>query len=61
MRQRSPHNESVVSAAIYHASNADVVQRILSARLVFLRDLLAKEQAKVEAFKQQLKELEKSL
>jgi len=60
-RHRSPHNASVVDAAVDHAVQAEVTLRILNARLVYLRDLLANEQSKVEAFKQQLKDLEKQL
>jgi hypothetical protein len=61
LRHRSPHNSSVVDAAVSHAVQAEVMLRILNARLIYSRDLLAKEEAKVEAFKQELKRLEKQL
>jgi len=60
-RHRSPHNASVVDAAVSHATQADIVNRILNARLIYLRDLLAKEQEKVSYFQSELKALEKSL
>jgi hypothetical protein len=61
MRNRSPHHESKISGAVAHAVEQEVVGRILSARLIYLRDLLATEQAKVESFTSELKRLEKSL
>jgi hypothetical protein len=61
LRHRSPHNSSVVDANVDHAVQSEVTLRILDARLIYLRDLLAKEQEKVEAFKQQLRDLEKQL
>jgi chromosome segregation ATPase len=61
LKGRSPHNASIISASVSHALEADAVNRILNARIIYLRDLLAKEEAKVEAFKQELKALEKQL
>ena len=60
-RHRSPHNASVVDAAIAHATQADIVNRILNARLIYLKDLLSKEQEKVSYFQSALKSLEKQL
>lgn len=59
MRHRSPHHESIVSAAVSHAVEQEVVGRILNARLIQLRDKLEAEKAKVADFSKRLKELEK--
>jgi hypothetical protein len=59
LKHTSPFNSSKVEASIEHAVQAEVVLRILNARLIQLRDSLAKEEAKIEAFKRQLKDLEK--
>jgi hypothetical protein len=61
IKGRSVNNSSTVDACVAHATQADIVNRILNARLIYLRDLLAKEQSNVEAFHKQLKELEKQL
>jgi chaperonin cofactor prefoldin len=58
-RGRSPHNSSIVDAAVSHAVEAEVINRILSARLIWLKDKLATEEKKIEAIKRQLKDLEK--
>ncbi|PWT86351.1 MAG: hypothetical protein C5B58_01500 [Acidobacteria bacterium] len=58
-RSRSPHNASIVEDAIYHASSSEVVVRILNARLVQLRDSLAKHEQAIIGFQKELKDLEK--
>jgi hypothetical protein len=60
LRNRSPHSGSVVDANIFHAAHADVVNRILNARLILLRDKLTVEQANVVEFTKQLKALEQA-
>lgn len=60
LRNRSPHSGSVVDADIFHAAHADVVNRILNARLILLRDKLTAEQANVVEFTKQLKALEQA-
>jgi len=59
LKGKSPFNSSKVEAAIAHVVESEAVLRILNARLVWLRDSLAKEESKVESFKSQLKQLEK--
>jgi chromosome segregation ATPase len=59
LRHQSPHNSSVVDSAIAHALEADIVLKVLNARLIQLRDALAKEEVKVDSFKRQLRDLEK--
>jgi hypothetical protein len=59
LRHRSPHHESIVASAVSHAVEQDVVDRILNARLIILRDKLEAEKARVEAFTKQLRQLEK--
>jgi hypothetical protein len=60
-RHRSPYNASKVDAAIAYAVESEVVNRILNARLIYLRDSLTKEQEKVSYFQSELKNLEKQL
>jgi hypothetical protein len=59
IRDRSPHNGSIVDASVEHAVRADVVNRILNARLILLKDKLSAEQAKVVEFSKRMKSLEK--
>jgi chromosome segregation ATPase len=61
LKGKSPHNSSIVENAISRVVEAEASIRILNARLVWLKDLLAKEEAKIESFKQELKRLEKQL
>jgi chromosome segregation ATPase len=58
-RHRSERNGSAVDAAIFHAAHADVVNRVLDARLVLLRDELSAAQAKKSELEAHLKALEK--
>jgi hypothetical protein len=58
-RDTSPHNSSIVEASVAHAVEAEVINRVLHARLVWLRDKLAAEQSKVTEFEKELKRLEK--
>jgi uncharacterized coiled-coil protein SlyX len=50
-----------VDAAVDHAVQAEVALRILNSRLIYLRDLLDKQQEKVSYFQSELKDLEKQL
>jgi len=61
LKGKSPHNSSIVENAISHIVEAEASIRILNARLVWLRDLIGKEETKIESFKQELKRLEKQL
>jgi chromosome segregation ATPase len=58
-RHRSERNGSAVDAAIFHAAHADVVNRVLDARLVLLRAELSAAQAKKSELEAHLKALEK--
>jgi len=58
-KDRNPHNQSIVAASVSHAVEAEVVNRILKARLILLRDNLTAEEKKVEGYKKTLKDLEK--
>jgi DNA repair ATPase RecN len=60
LRHRSPHNSSIVESAVSHAVEAEIVLRILSARLVWLKDKLTAEQANVVEFTKRLKALEQA-
>jgi peptidoglycan hydrolase CwlO-like protein len=59
VRHRSERNGSVVEDAIFHAVHADVVNRVLNARLIMLRDQLEAETARQAELKRHLKDLEK--
>jgi chromosome segregation ATPase len=61
MKERTPHHASIVERALFHCAHAEASNRILSARLVQLKDKLTAEQARVESFTSELKRLEKSL
>jgi len=59
-RHRSPHNSSKVDSAVAHAVEAEIVNRVLNIRLIQLREESSKQERLVEAFKKQLKDLEKA-
>jgi chromosome segregation ATPase len=59
LKHRSNHNASFVENSISHAVQAEIVNRVLNVRLIQLRESLASEESKLEAFKRQLKDLEK--
>jgi DNA repair exonuclease SbcCD ATPase subunit len=59
LRSRNPHLGSVVDAAIFHAAHADIVNRILNARLILLKDQLETEATRQTELKKHLKDLEK--
>jgi hypothetical protein len=59
VRDRSERNGSVVENAIFHAVHADVVNRVLNARLILLKDQLEAETARQAELKRHLKDLEK--
>jgi hypothetical protein len=59
VRHRSERNGSVVDAAIFHAAHADVVNRVLNARLILLKDQLEAETTRQTELKKHLKDLEK--
>jgi len=59
VRDRSERNGSVVENAIFHAVHADVVNRVLNARLILLKDQLEAETARQAELKRHLIDLEK--
>jgi chromosome segregation ATPase len=59
LRNRSPRFGSEVDAAIAHSVNAEVVNRILHARLVLIKEQLETETTRQTDLKKHLKDLEK--
>jgi hypothetical protein len=59
LRSRNPHLGSVVDAAIFHSAHADIINRILNARLILLKDQLEAETTRQTELKKHLKDLEK--
>jgi hypothetical protein len=60
LKHTSPFNSSKVKASIEHAVRAEVVLRILSARLAQLREESSKQERLTDSFKKQLRDLEKA-